>query len=287
MGRFPMMDAMDYAEKAGELFVLSDSFIRIKELIDDESSTIDDIADVILLDPALSATILKLANSSFFNYPGKIDTISKAVLVLGITEVYNLVIAYFATDAFKRASAQPDVLEDYWDRSVDAALLIKYLGTAINVPNAERLFILGLLHNIGELMMLEFEPEKVKETMQIINTETLWDKQQAVFGFTFADCSAELLKVWQLPYNMIEPIREQDNESFEFSTLETKVLYIAKRVMLLNHQCKTHNPETFFNPVLMTELNVNADLMKAANNFTDMERLSILAMLKPSSVMIY
>ena len=85
------MDATEYAEKAHEIFVLSDSFIRIKELIDDESSTIDDIADVILLDPALAGTVLKLANSSFFNYPGKIDTISKAVLVLGITEVYILI----------------------------------------------------------------------------------------------------------------------------------------------------------------------------------------------------
>lgn len=65
------MDAVEYAEQASEIFVLSDSFIRIKELIDDDASTIDDIADVILLDPGLSGTILKLSNSSFFNYPGK------------------------------------------------------------------------------------------------------------------------------------------------------------------------------------------------------------------------
>ena len=75
------MNIEKYVEQVSELFVLSDSFLRIKELIDDEASTIDDISEVILLDPALSSTVLKLANSSFFNYPGKIDTISKAVLV--------------------------------------------------------------------------------------------------------------------------------------------------------------------------------------------------------------
>jgi len=63
------MNAIDYAEQASELFVLSDSFVRIKELIDDESSTIDDISEVILIDPALAGSILKLANSSFFSYP--------------------------------------------------------------------------------------------------------------------------------------------------------------------------------------------------------------------------
>ena len=93
------MNAYEYAEQASEIFVLSDSFIRIKELIDDESSSIDDIADVILLDPALAGTILKLSNSSFFNYPGKIDTISKAVLIIGITEVYNLVPKNFTVKA--------------------------------------------------------------------------------------------------------------------------------------------------------------------------------------------
>ena len=102
------MTVDDYVEQASEVFVLSDSFIRIRELIDDEASTIDDISAVILIDPALSGTVLKLANSPFFNYPGKIDTISKAVLVLGITEVYNLVIAYFTTEAFKQIDANQD-----------------------------------------------------------------------------------------------------------------------------------------------------------------------------------
>ena len=139
------MTALEYAQKANDVFVLSDSFVRIKELIDDETSTIDDIAEVIMIDPALASTILKLANSSFFNYPGKIDTISKALLVLGITEVYNLVIAYFTSDAFKAIDADADYLERYWEASVDAALLIKYLGEVCKVPNAERMFILGLL----------------------------------------------------------------------------------------------------------------------------------------------
>ena len=139
------MNVNDYAKQANEIFVLSDSFVRIKELIDDESSTIDDIADVILLDPALAGTILKLANSSFFNYPGKIDTVSKAVLVLGITEVYNLVIAFFTSKAFNKLTAEQDYLDDFWCKSVDCALIIKFIGVKLGIPNAERLF-LSLIH---------------------------------------------------------------------------------------------------------------------------------------------
>lgn len=282
------MDAIDYAEKAGEIFVLSDSFIRIKELIDDESSTIDDIADVILIDPALAATILKLANSSFFNYPGKIDTITKAVLVLGVTEVYNLVIAYFTTKAFKALSVNNEAyLDDFWERSVDAALVVKFLGTALNIPNAERLFILGLLHNLGELVVYQFSPEKIQQCQVNTTTELPWVKQREALGFTYGECSAELLKEWQLPYSLIEPVRYQDLQEFEHSTDETKLLYASKRVMLLNHCCKSHQHDLVLDEEIMSELNLTPEQVKAANQFCDMERLSVLSLLNPSSVMIY
>lgn len=277
------MNAVEYAEQASEIFVLSDSFIRIKELIDDEASTIDDIADVILLDPGLSGTILKLANSSFFNYPGRIDTISKAVLVLGITEVYNLVIAYFTTDAFKNLSAEPEYLDDFWERSVDCALTVKFLGTQLRIPNAERLFILGLLHNLGELVMHQFLPEKVEGCKHINADELPWTKQLNVFGFTYAEVTAELLKQWQLPYSLIEPVRYQDEEEFEHSTDETQLLYIAKRVMTLNHQCKSHVQSVVISDDKLDSLAVEQELLRDAKNFCDIERLSILAVLNPSA----
>ncbi|MFB0982111.1 MAG: HDOD domain-containing protein [Alteromonadaceae bacterium] len=281
------MNAAEYAEQASEIFVLSDSFIRIKELIDDESSTIDDISDVILLDPALAATILKLSNSSFFNYPGKIDTISKAVLIIGITEVYNLVIAYFTTNAFSKLKVDPEYLNDFWERSVDCALTVKFLGTKLRVPNAERLFILGLLHNLGELVIHQFFPETVMECKQVNADELPWTKQQQVLGFGYADVSAELLKQWQLPYSLIEPIRFQDEEEFEHSTDETKLLYIAKRVMTLNHECKSHDPSAVITDEKLDSLAVQKELLRDASDFCDMERLSILAVLNPSASMLY
>jgi HD-like signal output (HDOD) protein len=281
------MNAVEYAEEASEIFVLSDSFLRIKELIDDESSTIDDIADVILLDPGLSGTILKLSNSSFFNYPGKIDTISKAVLVLGITEVYNLVIAYFTTNALKKLSAEPEYLENFWERSVDCALTIKFLGSQLRVPNAERLFILGLLHSLGELVVQQFSPNKVEECKHVNPDELPWNKQQEVLGFTYGEVTAELLKQWQLPYSLIEPVRYQDEEKFEHSTEETKLLYIAKRVMTLNHQCKSHLQSTVITDEKLDSLAVQKELLRDASDFCDMERLSILAVLNPSASMLY
>ncbi|WP_245807528.1 HDOD domain-containing protein [Cognaticolwellia beringensis] len=282
-----MMNANDYAQQASEIFVLSDSFVRIKELIDDEDSTIDDIADVIIVDPALSGTILKLANSSFFNYPGKIDTISKALLVLGITEVYNLVISFFTSRAFKELNVDPDYLDDFWCKSVDCALIVKYIGVQLRIPNAERLFIIGLLHNLGELVIQQSSPEKASVANKFTATELPWDKQQQTFGFTYGECSAELLKQWQLPYSIIEPIRNQDNNDFSYSTDETKLLYLAKRIMLSQFDCSMHPIELILTEDAMQQLPINEDMLQGAVNFCDFERLSVLSIINPGSAMIF
>ena len=281
------MNAIDYAEKASDIFVLSDSFLRIKELIDDESSTIDDISDVILIDPALAGSILKLANSSFFSYPGKIDTISKAVLVLGITEVYNLIIAYFSTQAFKSVSADKKYLESFWEQSVDCALLIKYFGSCLSLPNAERLFILGLLHNLGELVVQQIAPEKIALCQSDELVLPSWQKQKDVLGFTYADCGAELLKSWQLPYSIVSAIRNQNEDDFEHISVESQLLYLSKRVMLTLSMDKADSHLLLLNDEQLASFSLEEEVISSAVEYTDLERLGILSILNPSAALIY
>lgn len=281
------MNVNDYAEQASEIFILSDSFIRIKELIDDETSSIDDIADVILLDPALTGSILKLANSSFFNYPGKIDTISKAVLVLGITEVYNLVIAFFTQKAFKNMKADPSYLDDFWCKSVDCALIVKFIGSKLGIPNAERLFILGLLHNLGELIVQQLTPNKFEDVNDVVALDLPWDKQKFVLDFTYGDCTANLLKHWQLPFVIIEPIRNQNDEQFLHLSAESKLLYIAKRIMLSNYDCKDLPIETLLTEEALKQLPIDQALLQETIYFCELERLSILSILNPGAATVY
>ena len=287
-----MMNVEQYVEQVSDLFVLSDSFLRIKELIDDEASTIDDISEVILLDPALVGTVLKLANSSFFNYPGKIDTISKAVLVLGITEVYNLVIAYFTKEAFKKIDADSDYLDDFWLKSVDCALLIKFLGTSLHVANAERLFILGLLHNLGELIVKQTSPELLCECESDDSSVLPWQKQLQVLGFTFGECSAELLKQWQLPYSLFAPIRHQDIDGPSQYNIETQLLYVAKRIMnknllLTNSKFQQLVYGDLMAGEILSILQLNEEVLSNAVDYCDLERMGLLSILNPGAAMVY
>lgn len=283
------MTTDDYIEKASDLFVLSDSFLRIRELVDDDSSTIDDISQVILLDPALSGAVLKLANSPFFNYPGKIDTISKAALVLGITEVYNLVIAHFTAEVLKNIEAEQSYLDDFWIKSVDCALLMKFLGTSLGIANAERLFLLGLLHNLGELLVDQITPNK-RLACESHDIKLLpWVKQQDILGFTFGECTAGLLKKWSLPYSLFSAIRDQDIEALHQCPIETQLLFIAKRVMLKKHVFEKQ--KLVYTDLISKEqlalVGVDASLLDNAVTYCDLERLGLLAILNPNAAMVY
>ncbi len=282
-----MITINEYTEQVSEVFVLSDSFMRIKELINDEASTIDDISDVIIVDPALAGTILKLANSSFFSYPGKIDTISKALLVLGITEVYNLVIAYFIQKAFISANIDRAYLDAFWRKSVDCALLIKFFGTALNITNAERLFILGLLHNLGELVVQQISPEKIAECDSDGVNILPWDKQREVLNFTYGECSAALLKQWQLPYSLIGPIRNQNKEDIAQYTKETQLLFIAKRIMNSSSLSKDIHYDSLISEKILVGVKINKALINEAIIYCDVERLGILSVLNPNGAMVY
>ncbi|MBU2870171.1 HDOD domain-containing protein [Colwellia sp. E2M01] len=279
----------DYIEQASEIFVLSDAFVRIRELIDDETSTIDDISEVILLDPALTASVLKLSNSPFFNYPGKIDTISKAVLVLGITEVYNLVIAYFSAEAFKNIDANQEYLDEFWLKSIDCALVMKYLGTNLGIAHAERLFILGLLHNLGELVIHQVDVTKIADCKSNDIDRLPWVKQQDILGFTYGECSAELLKEWQLPYNIFSVVRNQDVEDLSQYPVETQLLFIAKRVMYITQGFKEQDIK--YSQLLTDEqlslLDIDNTTLDNAVAYCNLERLTLLAILNPNSSGLY
>ena len=122
------MNALQYAQNVQELFSLPDSYFRVKELMDSDTANLDDIADVILLDPVLTSKILKLANSAVYRLPYQVETINKALLVLGKTQVYNLILSIGISTACSKLNTQAIDTERFWEQSVNAALIAKYLA---------------------------------------------------------------------------------------------------------------------------------------------------------------
>jgi hypothetical protein len=133
----------------------------------------------------------------------------------------------------------------------------------------------------------QLSPEQVRLANSYTSTELPWDKQNNSLGFTYGECAAELLKQWQLPFTIIEPIRNQDNSDFTYSSDETKLLYLSKRFMLSQYDCRAHAIELLLTEEAMQQLPIDQSLLQGANYFCDIERLSILSILNPGAAAIY
>lgn len=281
------MNALQYAQSVSGLFSLPDSYLRIKQLMESDTADLDDIAEVILLDPVLTSKLLKLANSAIYRLPYQVESINKALLVLGKTQVYNLVTSIGVSTACSNLNTSSIDLERFWEQSVNAALIAKYLAAHCGLRQPDRLYVAGLLHNIGELVVSQQAPEISNRCQQYNADVKPWQLQQAELGFTYASCGAELLHLWQLPDTIVTPLTLQHTSKFEGAEHDVLIVYMAVRLALANQHPDFYQIKQLIDPFVLELLMLSqADIIKAID-FCNTEGLFILSVLNPRISTIY
>ena len=182
--------------------------VRLLDLVDSPKSTAHEIGEVIGSDPNLSSRLLKLVNSSFYNYSGRIDTLSRAIAIVGTRELYSLAISVSAIRAFSKIPAQLINMDTFWRHSLFCGIIARYLAKRCGILHPERLFVAGLLHDIGELVLFARAAEKSRDLMLMADGDenTLAYAERQEFGFNHADLGGILATLWQLPDTLVEAI---------------------------------------------------------------------------------
>lgn len=201
------MSLSSYVDLAVRSFSFPDVCVRLRQVLDDARSDNDDVAELISVDPSLSAKILKLANSALFRFPSQVVSVSKAVTVIGGEALYNLVIAETSGAAYKAFDSKLVDQQAHWARSVYFGVLAKYLGKQCKIRGNDRFFVLGMLHGLSELIVAKASPEKYSEYLQDDSQLPTWEKQEKYFGFSFAFCSGTILEAWKLPISLYVPLQ--------------------------------------------------------------------------------
>ena len=282
-----MNSAVELAMKSSRLFSLPDIYLRLSRLLNDENSTVDQMAELIALDAALSARLLKIANSSFYNFPANIETIPRAIMLIGSEELSSLVLATSVASSFCGISPELIDMDCFWRHNVDTGLVARQLGKAAKQPDVERLFVIGLLHNIGKLMVLSEHPEKAKQVLEGGPDQLPWLREQAILGFTFAECGAELIKLWQLPNTMIDAVRWQHEPSnAEVDDSVAALLHIASRAASwMDQETKEEEQLDFFqliDPWVWDRTGLELNDMDEAIEFAQIEAWNILGLITSS-----
>jgi HD-like signal output (HDOD) protein len=194
---------------------LPEVYLQVKKVIDDPEATMADLAAAISIDPGMTAMVLKLVNSAFYGMPRKVETISRAVGILGMQPLHDLVLAVSVTKSFSGLSQQVMNMKIFWANSIFSALAARELARKCFLVDSERMFVEGLLRDLGHLLLYQHLPEQAEEAMKTsANTgEPIHTTEQRLLGFDYTQVGKALVDTWQLPKNLGEAIRHQNNPS--------------------------------------------------------------------------
>jgi HD-like signal output (HDOD) protein len=206
-------------------------YTRINEAVNNPRSSTSDITDIISDDPGLTSRLLQLVNSAFYNYPGKINTISRALFIVGTQQLRDLAMGTTIINLFKGISKSLVDMDAFWRHSLACGIAAKILATYRRTGmNSEQLFVSGIVHDIGRLIMYEKKPDLSRQTLLKSKNEgyLLYDAERQVFDFTHSEVGRLLTQYWKLPVNLEEVVafhhRPQDAQSYP---LEVAIIHIA------------------------------------------------------------
>ena len=208
-----MKSAEELVENCSSLISFPQVYLQVKKVIDDPESTMADLSRAISIDPGMIAVVLKLVNSAFYAMPRKVETISRAVGILGMQPLHDLVLAVSVTKAFSGLSQQVMNMSIFWANSFFSGLAARELARKCFLVDSERMFVEGLLRDIGHLLLYQHLPEQAEEAMKkSANTgEPIHMIEQNLIGFDYTQVGKTLVDTWHLPKNLGEAIRHQHN----------------------------------------------------------------------------
>ncbi len=199
------------AQEVETLFSLPDIAIRLNELIDLPNTSTQDLVEVVQLDAGIAATVLRLANSAWYGLPAKVDTISRAITLIGQRALRDLVLSTSVIRTFKGISSEFVDMRDFWDNSVTCGVVTRNLAQKVGMRETERMFLAGLLHKVGRLVFYASRPVQYRQVLQDRQNgeAAIIEAERAVFGFDYAQLGAALLRSWRVPAALDEVIEYQ------------------------------------------------------------------------------
>lgn len=177
-------------------------YARVSALLSDPRSSALDVGKAISADQALTARLLKLVNSAFYGFPSRIDSVTRALTIVGFRQIRELVLATSVWGMFGGVSAGSALdMGGFWKHSLACGVACRVLAVFREEKNAESFFVAGLLHDIGRLIMLENFTDEYSRVLREAreNNLLLYQVEEEVFGFNHADVGQELVSFWKLP----------------------------------------------------------------------------------------
>ncbi|MDD2898392.1 MAG: HDOD domain-containing protein [Desulfuromonadaceae bacterium] len=195
-------------EQTQTVYSLPLFYDRLNEKINHPRSSLADIGQVISEDQGLTVRLLKLANSPLFGYHAKIDSITKALTLIGTQQLRDLALAVSVMGSFSGIPNDLLDMKSFWKHNIACGIVSRSIAIYRREVNQERFFVAGMLHDVGVLVMCTAIPDSVKEILQdrLSNNALYYASERKYLGFDHGAVGSALMAKWKIPPNISEPI---------------------------------------------------------------------------------
>lgn len=211
--------------------------LKILEAVRQDESSFDDLAQIIMADPALTARILKIANSSLFGFPNPVESLSQATALIGTNALKNIALSFVIVQDFQNVPEGSFDLNLFWRRSITAAVAAGILTEYIKLQDRD-IFVSALLQDIGVLILYLADPVTYSSLQdeRRVSHKSICEAEKQQFDFDHTEVSHHLLTTWGLPESICETIRlhhskEKDDKYGE----SAMILQLADKISALYH----------------------------------------------------
>ena len=197
---------------------------KISNMVENSTTSAEDVGKVISNDQVLSAKVLKLINSAFYGFPGRISSVTHGLVLLGFNVVKGLVLSASVFDMMEGK------MVGLWKHSLGTAITSGIIGKRIKHENPDEGTEAGLLHDIGKVVIKVAMPDEYKKISELVeeNEISMLEAEKRVLDFDHANVANWLCEKWNLPENLKDPIAYHHSPHLaKTSPRQTAIIHLA------------------------------------------------------------
>lgn len=228
-----MHSAQEIVAAHDHLNTLPAIYLKIRDELESEDGSLPEITRLVSHDAAISGRVLKVVNSPLYGFGGRIDNVMRAVQLLGMQQLHDLVLAMSVSEIFDEVDSKYMNMRMFWRLGVLRGLAARVIARRCGLLDAERMFVIGLLASLGHMILYLTVPKQAMAAQQEADAsgEPLEAVEKRNIGADDAEVCCALLERWRLPSNFASVVGGQHHPPLagEYS-FEAAILYLANRI---------------------------------------------------------
>ncbi len=201
-------DIRRIVERIQNLPTLPTVVTRILKLVKSPESCAQDVEAILSTDQSLTIKVMRLVNSSFYGYAGKITTLKQAVVILGFETIRSIALTATVFSAFPSRNRSLFDRELFWRHSIATGVAARMLAQAAHDPSTEDVFLAGIIHDIGKVVLDEYAPAEFDQVLTVVQEKDclIYEAEREVLGSSHAQIGRWLATKWGLPAELTDVI---------------------------------------------------------------------------------